>query len=75
VSAKSETSKDISAEGLDGLLHFLLSPEDVIPALALSLFAGLRGAMYGRRALFVLPACWLLGGFTDWRQRRAGVLR
>jgi hydrogenase/urease accessory protein HupE len=48
----------------DGLTHFLLSPEDLVPALALSLFAGLRGAAYGRRALFVLPGAWLLGGFV-----------
>jgi urease accessory protein len=46
----------------DGLMHFLMSPEDLIPVLALALLAGLRGASYGRRALFVLPAAWLLGG-------------
>jgi urease accessory protein len=46
----------------DGLMHFLLSPEDLSPVLALALLAGLRGASYGRRALFVLPAAWLLGG-------------
>jgi urease accessory protein len=46
----------------DGLLHFLQSPEDVIPVLALALFAGLRGTDHGRRALFVLPSAWLLGG-------------
>jgi urease accessory protein len=46
----------------DGLAHFLLSPEDLVPVLALALFAGLRGAAYGRRALFVLPGAWLLGG-------------
>ena len=45
----------------DGLLHFLTSPEDLVPALALALLAGLRGAPYGRRALFTLPAAWLLG--------------
>jgi hydrogenase/urease accessory protein HupE len=45
----------------DGLLHFLMSPEDLIPALALALLAGLRGAAYGRRAAFTLPAAWLLG--------------
>jgi len=48
----------------DGLAHFLLSPEDLVPVLALALFAGLRGAAYGRRALFVLPGAWLLGGFV-----------
>ena len=46
----------------DGVLHFLLSPEDLVPVLALALFAGLRGAAHGRRAMFVLPAAWLLGG-------------
>lgn len=32
------------------------------PVLALALLAGLRGADHGRRALFVLPVTWLLGG-------------
>jgi hydrogenase/urease accessory protein HupE len=45
----------------DGLLHFFSSPEDVIPVVALALFAGLRGPAYGRRALFILPASWLVG--------------
>jgi len=48
----------------DGLMHFLLSPEDFIPVLALSLLAGLRGAAYGRRALFVIPVAWLAGGLV-----------
>ena len=55
----------LSATGMgpiyDGLLHFLTSPEDLVPALALALLAGLRGAAYGRRTMFVLPAAWLLG--------------
>jgi len=46
----------------DGSLHFLTSPEDLVSALALGLWAGLRGADHGRRALFVLPSAWLLGG-------------
>jgi len=46
----------------DGLLHFVLTPEDLVPALALALLAGLRGAAHGRRALFVLPVAWLLAG-------------
>ena len=41
---------------------FLISPEDLAPVLALAFLAGLRGASYGRRTLFVLPAAWLLGG-------------
>jgi len=46
----------------DGIAHFLMSPEDLVPVLALALWTGLRGASYGRRALFVLPGAWLLGG-------------
>jgi hydrogenase/urease accessory protein HupE len=46
----------------DGLLHFALTPEDMVPVLALALLAGLRGMSHGRRALFVLPVAWLLGG-------------
>jgi len=48
----------------DGLMHFLMSPEDLVPVLALALLSGLRGATYGRRTLFVLPAAWLLGGLA-----------
>lgn len=48
----------------DGLMHFLMSPEDIVPVLALALLAGLRGASYGRRALFTLPVAWLLGGLA-----------
>ncbi|MBV8068409.1 MAG: HupE/UreJ family protein [Acidobacteriaceae bacterium] len=46
----------------DGLAHFLMSAEDILPVLALALLAGLRGAAFGRRALFVLPTAWLSGG-------------
>jgi hydrogenase/urease accessory protein HupE len=45
----------------DGLMHFLTSPEDLVPALALAMLAALRGAAHGRRAMFALPAAWLLG--------------
>jgi hydrogenase/urease accessory protein HupE len=45
----------------DGLMHFLISPEDLVPAFALALLAGLRGAAYGRRASLTLPVAWLVG--------------
>lgn len=48
----------------DGLMHFVTSPEDLVPALALALLAGLRGAPFGRRAMFTLPAAWLLGSLA-----------
>ena len=48
----------------DGLLHFLTSPEDLVPVLALALLAGLRGTAHGRRALFTIPTAWLFGGLV-----------
>jgi hydrogenase/urease accessory protein HupE len=48
----------------DGLAHFLMSPEDMVPVLALTLLAGLRGVSYGRRALFTLPIAWLFGALA-----------
>jgi hydrogenase/urease accessory protein HupE len=48
----------------DGVSHFALTPEDLLPALALALFAGQRGARAGRLALWALPAAWLLGGLA-----------
>jgi hydrogenase/urease accessory protein HupE len=46
----------------DGLSHFVLTPEDLLPALALALLVGLNGARAGRTTLFALPAAWLAGG-------------
>ena len=46
----------------DGIGHFLTTPEDLVPAIALALYAGLRGARAGRRVLFLLPAAWFVGG-------------
>jgi len=46
----------------DGVSHFALSVEDLLPAVALALLAGQRGARAGRLALFALPGAWLLGG-------------
>jgi len=46
----------------DGLAHLFVTPEDLLPVLALSILAGLRGAPSGRAALFVLPVAWLVGG-------------
>lgn len=48
----------------DGVSHFALTPEDLLPALALALLAGQRGALAGRLVLFVLPTAWLVGGLV-----------
>jgi urease accessory protein len=52
----------------DGLSHLLLTPEDLIPVIALALLAGLRGARFGRWSLFVLTAAWLAGGLWGLQQ-------
>jgi hydrogenase/urease accessory protein HupE len=46
----------------DGIGHLLVTPEDLLPVLALALFAGLRGVGAGRRVLYILPSAWLVGG-------------
>jgi urease accessory protein len=45
----------------DGLMHPFVTLEDLLPVVALTLLAGLRGAQYGRWVLFTLPAAWLAG--------------
>ena len=46
----------------DGLSHFVLSPEDLLPVLTLALLAGLNGAPAGRQVLLALPAAWAVAG-------------
>jgi hydrogenase/urease accessory protein HupE len=48
----------------DGIGHLLLTPEDLVPVLALALYAGLRGAVTGRRVMFLLPSAWFIGGLA-----------
>ena len=51
----------------DGIGHLLLTPEDIVPAVAVALYAGLRGTAAGRYTLFVFPAAWFLGGMFGLR--------
>ncbi len=46
----------------DGMGHLALSPEYWIPALALALFAGLRGRAAARKVVLTQPAAWIAGG-------------
>ena len=46
----------------DGVSHFALTPEDLLPALAVALLAGQRGPRAGRLVLIALPAAWFVGG-------------
>ena len=54
----------------DGISHMAVTPEDLLPVLALSFLAGLGGKAYARTVLFALPAAWLGGGLlglaTGW---------
>jgi hydrogenase/urease accessory protein HupE len=45
----------------DGLARLFVTPEDLLPVIALALLAGLRGPHFGRAVLFALPVGWLAG--------------
>jgi urease accessory protein len=45
----------------DGVAHFVLSPEDVVPVLGLAVLCGLHGPRHGRLALFALAMSWFAG--------------
>ncbi len=48
----------------DGIVHLLLTPEDLVPALAVGVYAGLRGKTAARLVLFFFPCAWLIGGLA-----------
>ena len=48
----------------DGITHLLLSPDDLVPVLAMAMLAGLNGPAAGRRTLFALTLAWLAGGLA-----------
>ncbi len=48
----------------DGVTHLLVTFDDLLPVLALSLLAGLNGPAAGRHALFLLPSVWIVAGAT-----------
>jgi hydrogenase/urease accessory protein HupE len=57
----------------DGLAHPLISPEDLLPAIAMTLLAGLGGARAGRSVLATLPAAWLAGMAAGWAMGLSGA--
>ena len=46
----------------DGIGHAVVTPQDLLPVVAIALLAGLGGKAYARKVLFILPAAWLVGG-------------
>jgi hydrogenase/urease accessory protein HupE len=55
----------------DGISHTLLSPEDLLPVLAVALLGGLNGSHAARHALWTLPLAWLVGGLAGFWAGRA----
>ena len=46
----------------DGIGHMAVTPEDLLPVVALALLAGLGGKAYARSVLFTVATAWLIGG-------------
>ena len=46
----------------DGIGHVIVTPEDLLPVVALALLAGLGGRPYARTVLFTVAGAWLVGG-------------
>lgn len=46
----------------DGIGHMMVTPEDLLPVVALALLAGLGGMVYARTVLFTVAGAWLGGG-------------
>ena len=59
----------------DGIGHLVLTVDDLIPVLGLSLLAGLRGPKSGRWTLFMLPLAWFIGGLLGLQALRETSLR
>lgn len=58
----------------DGIVHFAVTPVDVLAVLALALLAGQRGARAGRWVALALPLAWLLAGLIGQRVEAGSVL-
>lgn len=46
----------------DGTSHLAVTPEDLLPTLAIALLVGLRGREHARAVLVALPISWLIAG-------------
>ena len=53
----------------DGISHLLMSPDDLLPVVAMALLAGLNGPAAGRSVLFVLPVAWTVCGLAGFAAR------
>jgi len=46
----------------DGVAHFAMSPEAILPIISLGIFAGLRGVVHARASVTSLPVAWVAFG-------------
>ncbi|OWW04596.1 hypothetical protein ATY81_00995 [Rhizobium sp. R72] len=51
----------------DGIAHFSMSPEAILPVVALGVLAGLRGLAHARIAVLFLPLAWTAFGLVGMR--------
>ena len=56
----------------DGITHLTVTPEDLLPTLAIAMLVGLRGGAHARLVLFLLPAVWFVAGLVG-LQRPADI--
>jgi hydrogenase/urease accessory protein HupE len=68
VSVPADANAHLMTTGLgplyDGAVHFVTSPEAILPVAALGIFAGLQGLSHARAAVVMLPVSWMLAGLT-----------
>lgn len=48
----------------DGIGHFFLSLEELLPLLGVMVLGGLHGETVGRRVMFIVPPIWLASGIA-----------
>jgi hydrogenase/urease accessory protein HupE len=48
----------------DGTAHFFITFEELLPVIALSFFAGLRGTRSARFTIAIIPIAWIIAGFV-----------
>jgi urease accessory protein len=46
----------------DGIAHFAMSPEAILPVVALGVLAGLRGMAHARIAVLLVSVAWIAFG-------------
>jgi hydrogenase/urease accessory protein HupE len=52
----------------DGIGHLLVTPQDLLPLMALALLGGLAGPDRARQLLFAVPVAWFAGGLAGLTQ-------